>query len=153
MQKITVLGTDYTLQIVDRKEEPRLRTVEDLQGLCDFSTKNIYVVDLESERENDSVRDLHYVMKTVMRHEIVHAFLYESGFDGGLAEWKNGEQEVDWIALQTPKMSRVFKEAESYADKYREEHPIKPKVIDVDNTILDILNQKKEKIKTKKKEE
>lgn len=44
----------------------------------------------------------------VCRHEIIHAFLYESGLD--VESWARNEEIVDWLALQIPKMVRIFKE-------------------------------------------
>jgi predicted SprT family Zn-dependent metalloprotease len=53
--------------------------------------------------------------KEVMRHEIVHAFLYESGLGYSThipnCAWAVNEEMVDWIAIQTPKMAKVFKQA------------------------------------------
>ena len=50
----------------------------------------------------------------VIRHEIVHAFLYESGLDvnslsGGA--WAKNEEMVDWMAIQIPKILKAFQEA------------------------------------------
>ena len=44
------------------------------------------------------------------RHEIIHAFLCESG----LAEnstWAQEEEMVDWFAKQAPKLIKAWKEA------------------------------------------
>ena len=41
----------------------------------------------------------------VFRHEILHAFLYESG----LCYLENNEIVVDWIASQYPKLKKTFK--------------------------------------------
>lgn len=49
--------------------------------------------------------------KKVLRHEIVHAFLFESGIDSS-SEWARNEEIVDWIALQFPKLLDAFKETE-----------------------------------------
>ena len=57
-----------------------------------------------------SKRDLSIQSKKVVRHEIVHAFLTESG----LAEnsfWAQNEELVDWIAIQGPKLIKAWQEA------------------------------------------
>jgi hypothetical protein len=54
---------------------------------------------------NDGVCD---VYNEVMRHELVHAFFYESG----LCEYSDNEQLVDWIATQYDKLHKAFGEAE-----------------------------------------
>ena len=41
--------------------------------------------------------------KKNLRHEIVHAFLFESGLAEN-SEWAYNEEMVDWIAKQGPKI-------------------------------------------------
>lgn len=46
-----------------------------------------------------------------MRHEIVHAYLFESGLtecSGAVNSWAINEEMVDWIASQFPKMKRTM---------------------------------------------
>ena len=51
--------------------------------------------------------------KKQLRHEIIHAFLSESGLQ---CNWQHTEQfghdetTVDWFAIQSPKIFEVFKE-------------------------------------------
>ena len=54
------------------------------------------------------------VFKETLRHEILHAFLNESGlcsstlcFEGG---WTKNEEMIDWFAIQFPKIAKVYKE-------------------------------------------
>ena len=44
------------------------------------------------------------------RHEIVHAFLFESGLAEN-SEWAQNEEMVDWIAKQGPKLIKAWQEA------------------------------------------
>lgn len=64
--------------------------------------------------EEDTVglkKDLQQYKNSVMRHEIVHAFLYESGLDVcSKGAWAKNEEMVDWIAIQFPKMMVAFHE-------------------------------------------
>lgn len=56
--------------------------------------------------------------KKVLRHEIVHAFLYESGLwqnAYGSKCWAKNEEMIDWMAIQIPKIQRAYKEA--YCDE------------------------------------
>ena len=52
-------------------------------------------------------------MGVSIRHEVVHAFLEESGLsDCSLRPemaWARNEEMVDWIAIQFPKMLEAFK--------------------------------------------
>lgn len=51
---------------------------EGSDGIMDYSIKTIKIAELVQEK--DSVRDLQLYMKQVVRHEIIHAFLYESDY-------------------------------------------------------------------------
>lgn len=62
----------------------------------------------------DSVKDLVAYQNKVLRHEIIHAFLYESGLwqdSYGSKCWAQNEEMVDWFAIQEPKIHKAFKEA------------------------------------------
>jgi hypothetical protein len=48
--------------------------------------------------------------KKVLRHELVHAFIYESGLDT-CCGWARNEEMTDWIATQFPKIADCFIEA------------------------------------------
>lgn len=56
--------------------------------------------------DSDAIKQRRY--NEVVRHEAIHAFFHESGLDGYSAD----EQLVDWLAMQFPKMYRLFKEHE-----------------------------------------
>ena len=53
-------------------------------------------------------------MKKVLRHEIVHAYLCESGLEHcslGEDSWATNEEMVDWMAIQGPKLYKAWEEA------------------------------------------
>lgn len=108
--KINVLGTEYTLTVCGEKDEYRLK---DLDGFCDDSTKEIFV-----ESYEDSIGDqrakacLDVQMCKVKRHEIIHAFLFESGLAEN-SEWAQNEEMVDFFAIQFPKLLEAFREADA----------------------------------------
>lgn len=100
VKNINVLGTDYAVTHATAEEDPELKK---LSGYCITSQKKIVI-------EANDLKDLDYTEKWTMRHELVHAFLHESGLDKE-APW--GDQEelfVDWIALQLPKIVKAVKE-------------------------------------------
>lgn len=105
--KISVLGVPYILEYRERSKDANL---EQCDGYCDFSTKRIVVKDYsEAERREPlSMADLECYKQKCMRHEIVHAFLYESGLSVNSATveeaWAANEEMVDWIAIQGPKL-------------------------------------------------
>ena len=102
--EVNVLGTKYT--IYTKTTEVDKPYMKDADGVCDYTTKSIYIADLE---DGDPLNYGHmpvYERRTV-RHELVHAFLFESGLDHN-AEWARNEEIVDWIAIQFPKLAKVY---------------------------------------------
>ena len=106
---VHILGTEYKILII---EEDDYRFSREADGWCDTQAKEILLYNFK--QDPDSVKDLVAYQKKVLRHEIVHAFLYESGlwscsFSGKC--WAQNEEMVDWIAIQEPKLNKAFKEA------------------------------------------
>ena len=106
--KINVLGTEYEISKLSKEEDAEL---ENCDGYCDKTTKVIVVVEQD---KTCNLADFSAYQKKVMRHEIIHAFLFESGLH---ENWKHDtyghdESYVDWIACQFPKLLKAFKEAD-----------------------------------------
>lgn len=97
---LPILGETYRISIVAEDRFPKQIT-----GACDITTKEIAVADIKQR----------YIMNKTLRHEIVHAFLEESGL-GGECDFVN-EELVDWIAIQAPKMFRTFCQAKAFDQK------------------------------------
>lgn len=106
--KINVLGTEYTVEISNRNANSALETND---GYCDSSVKKI-VVDDFSVLPDDGVKKENLAAQTAetLRHEIVHAFLNESGLSA-CSDWAKNEEMVDWIAIQLPKIYTACKDA------------------------------------------
>lgn len=101
--KVNVLGTDYEIVTGDIRV--------DADGVCDFYAKKITYRDpKEWEDDPNTVERSDLYTDKVIRHEIVHAFLFESGLDAS-ADWARNEEVVDWIALQGIKLFTAWKEA------------------------------------------
>ena len=104
---VNVLGTKYKIVFGNQKKYPELETRD---GFCDSSIKRIVIDDM-SESEVGFKKDLKNYQNSVLRHEIFHAFLYESGMDCctfSSCSWATNEEMVDWLAIQTPKIFKVF---------------------------------------------
>lgn len=103
MITVDVLGVEYTI-----KESNKLKdfNLEDNDGYCDHSTKTI-VIDTFQDSPG-SLGNLEEYKKQVIRHELIHAFLFESGLNG--CSWAKNEEIVDWIACQFPKLQNVFEQ-------------------------------------------
>lgn len=102
---VNVLGTDYSVILANEREEPRLCNMD---GFCDDSAKEIYVDDMsKASKSPDSKKDLKAYRNKVMRHELTHAMLSESGLQSESA-WAMNEEIVDWIAIQGPKLLKLW---------------------------------------------
>lgn len=98
--KLRILGTEYTI-----KKDGKM---SDSDGICDDSIKKIIIADIKPE--NDSKENLLAVVKKVVRHEILHAFLCESGLAEN-SDWAQNEEMVDWFSIQGPKIFKAWQEA------------------------------------------
>ena len=64
------------------------------------------VVEKQEKLEADSLKDIESYKRQVTRHELIHAFLFESGI-GYECEWAC-EEMVDWMARQFPKIVKGY---------------------------------------------
>lgn len=108
--KINVLGVEYAITVCSEAEAPVLA---DCDGVCDETTKRLFVTNYGDSANDPSCKgNLQIQINKVKRHEIIHAFLFESG----LAEnspWAQNEEMVDFFAIQFPKMMEAFKAADA----------------------------------------
>lgn len=104
IQFVNILGAEYKIIRSDVVQHPKL---ERAAGYCDFNVHTI-VVDTFPNPDQDATEDMDAYKKKVLRHELVHAFLRESGLSTN--SWANDEEIVDWIAIQAPKLFKVFNE-------------------------------------------
>lgn len=107
--KINVLGTEYTIEF---KEENEDKMFSEANGYCDYTGKRIVV--LANPRKDDDMDNWQFEKKRILRHEITHVFLCESGLIGNTYcvdnGWAKNEEMVDWFAIQSPKMFKVFQQ-------------------------------------------
>ena len=89
---VEILGTLYTIHF----DVPDGKMPEGADGCMDQSIHQIRIAEFESDR--NTIQDMDSYRKKVLRHEIIHAFLYETI--------------TDWITIQSPKLFRTFKEAD-----------------------------------------
>lgn len=115
-QKVNILGTEYTVTIKKYDEDEMFASLA-IDGYCDSFTKQIIVCDMSTYKgwEHELPETIAAAQKETLRHEIVHAFISESGladsssnYDGA---WAKNEEMVDWIAIQGPKIWEAWKDA------------------------------------------
>lgn len=108
--KVNILGTEYSIKFGNENDYPSLNGID---GYCDSSTKEIVVDDMKkTEGEIGAKGNLPEYQKNCVRHEIIHAFMEESGLSGNFEHKSIGIEEttVDWFAIQSPKIFKVFHE-------------------------------------------
>ncbi len=99
LHKINILGSEYTIKYLTEKENQILYQCD---GWCDSYKKEIIIEKTLFKDEIISKRGYE-----VLRHEIIHAFIFESGLSAN-CEWAKNEELVDWIALQFPKLNKCL---------------------------------------------
>lgn len=112
---VNILGTKYTIE-KRAYEDDSLFEKEGILGYCESYTKLIVVCDMFSnEKYKDEPQEAKIACeKETLRHEITHAFLNESGLrqcsHGMECGWSKDDEIVDWFAIQSPKIFKVFQE-------------------------------------------
>lgn len=90
--KVIILGTEYSIETHKVSDDSYLEKNK-LAGYC-------------GEEEQEAYR------KRTLRHEIMHAFLNESGLSDSSNQyggaWAKNEEMVDWFAIQSPKIFAVY---------------------------------------------
>lgn len=94
-QKINILRTEYSILYKELKDEGS-------DGYCDYTSKEITI---RSDNAN-CIGNFEWLQKRSLRHEIIHAFMAESGLQ---SNWQHTEQfghdetTVDWFAIPSPR--------------------------------------------------
>lgn len=100
--KVDILGTEYSISFKDLGNE-------EIDGYTDFSNRTIVM-----RKDNiNSLGDFEWLQKKQLRHELIHAFMAESGLQSNWqhsTEFGQDETTVDWFAIQFPKIYKVFTE-------------------------------------------
>lgn len=115
--KIDVLGTKYDIKRVNNGQDEYMEKMH-FGGYCNSATKEIYILNLKTvpEWEIESEDTIQKQEKETIRHELIHAFLNESGLQWSSfvpeQAWAKNEEMVDWFAIQMPKIVAAFKAAD-----------------------------------------
>lgn len=113
--KIDVLGTRYDIIRVKHGQDDYMERMH-FGGYCDGIIKRIVILDLKTvpDWKDESDYRIKTQENTTLRHELIHAFLNESGLEwnsNGCEAWAKNEEMVDWFAIQFPKLLNAFKVA------------------------------------------
>ena len=102
--KVNILGTDYEVKYLELKDEG-------IDGDCDSTT---HIIRVRTDNTNN-LGNMKELQKVTLRHELIHAFLFESGLG---FSWQHPEQfghdetTIDWFARMSPKIFKLFQELE-----------------------------------------
>lgn len=100
---VNVLGSDWT---IEHRTEGADHGLEGNDGYTDRSTRTVVLRKHRPDEglETGVLQDMVDNDRNTRRHELTHAFLFESGLD----DYANDETLVSWLAHQFPKMMRAF---------------------------------------------
>lgn len=114
--KASILGTEYDVVFKDYESE-KLFGERGIDGYCDDIDKVICVCNMKTYPgwENETEEYCKKQQATTLRHEIIHAFLNESGLQDSSGRlqnigWAKNEEMIDFFAIQFPKIQKVFEE-------------------------------------------
>lgn len=113
---IDILGTIWRIKIVKYDDDPFFQS-NNADGYCCDPEKLIAVCDTSSQpgEEDESQECITNQMKLTLRHELVHAFLYECGLGSDAlvcrSAWPKNEEMVDWIARNGQKIYKAWEQA------------------------------------------
>lgn len=101
--KIDILGSQWTIEHKYAGEDNGLNGLE---GYTDRTSRRIVLAKHRpaQDKEVGALDDMADNDRNTTRHELTHAFLFESGLDN----YSQDEDLVTWLAHQFPKMMRAF---------------------------------------------
>ena len=115
VKTVNILGTEYRIEVHKRSEDECMRK-NGADGYCSDDGKLIVIADTSEKESFPDMTDIEQsaYRKRLLRHEITHAFLDESGLlhcsSVPMGAWARHEEMVDWIAIQFPKIMKAFQE-------------------------------------------
>jgi hypothetical protein len=121
VDKILILDTEYKLIPLNEEAYKKFQQEANAKlrfdGRADVRTKRIFFKDREflSSRLPIPKEEVEPHLNKVIRHELIHCFLFESGLstcseiycDEG---WARNEEMVDYFAIMIPKIYKIYKE-------------------------------------------
>jgi len=110
--EINIFGQPYTVRIGKRNEMPPC--LKDRSGYADRSIHEIGIWEIRNSTQHNDMQDLAAKMKETLRHEIVHAALFESG----LLDNRSYEHEeiADWLSIKAHALHEIMADAERMLD-------------------------------------
>jgi hypothetical protein len=110
VKAVNILGSEWTIKYVD--DDPAF---EQANGITNDAAREIIIenVKMTDDPLAFDMQSQYINQKRVLRHELIHAYLYESGLgdsSNSCDAWAVNEEMVDWFARNSPKIFATFKE-------------------------------------------
>ena len=112
---VLILGSLWRIEVRKYHKDPYFEKY-DADGYCSSPERLIALCDPSTypSYKDECVEYLTNVIKQTLRHEIVHAYLYESGLgensNGSRIPWARNEEIIDWFARQGQKIHKTWEE-------------------------------------------
>lgn len=113
---VDVLGTKYSIEVKGYNDDPAF-SKSGIDGYCEQGTHRIVIGDLHTWPgwEDESEEFIIANMKHTLKHELCHGIFSESGMEdnGDKCDgpWCRHEPLIDWIAIQGPKLYKIWQQA------------------------------------------
>lgn len=127
--KVNILGQPY--EIIMQPESAHDPKLNNASGYTEPWSRRLIIDDFSPDAQ--TVENPDAFKRNVLRHEITHAFLHESGLRA--CSWGDNEEIVDWIAHQGPKLFKAWQEAGAL-----DPGPIKCEIKLDGTTVSEVLN-------------
>ncbi len=110
IKMVDILGSQWKIKYVD--DDPAFTMAN---GYANEAAREIVIenVKMKNDPLSYDMQSQYNNQKRVLRHELIHAYLFESGLgdsSNGCDAWAVNEEMVDWFARTIPKMIETFKE-------------------------------------------
>lgn len=112
-KSVEILGAKYTIRKVKVGQDEFMDRLQ-YGGYCNGTAREIVLLDLKTVPDwaSESPEIIQRKERETLRHEVIHAFLNESGLGWNTLPlehaWAKNEEMVDWIAIQFPKIHKVY---------------------------------------------
>lgn len=106
---VDILGVQYSIVYLTEDEEDRLGGSN---GFTDWTEQRIVI----NKTERGDIANKQRMFRKIVRHEIVHAFLLESGLDYcslPCDSWATNEEMVEWFARMGERIYKAWKDADA----------------------------------------
>lgn len=115
---VNVLGTEYTIKVKAYSDVPDFEK-RSIDAYCDSILHEIVICDMHTFPgwENETDEYIAIQTKHQLRHEVIHAFLNESGLQDSAttycSAWSKNEEMIDWWAIQGPKVYKAWEQVKA----------------------------------------